>query len=726
MDCSKPEERRPFWTRGRRSNRSSRTNSRCSSRPSPRRQSRNLSDLNVDGGASTNSNTESVETTRPSAHIRLQSPNMSAVRRLLTGSAKDSDSSKTRNSKSHSKQQQNQQNQQQTKVPPPCIQKPKSIDRQIVMLRELSNRCAFKESNERLDECVSGDYQTLLKLFQISCDVQPIIHVIPGRGTVMSHMHAERLKAMAINIFGSDCTVTIVSNGAGVLFVVQREGIISLLYEGLHFDISIGEETSIDVVLQALIENSTIADVDDLKAILASIKWQLPREGADVLDDLNAGGLEIPGLKLLRPEFFTTRVLAMMLSTDIYEQGFFKKYVHADKLGNKFAGIRDGESSTLSKLTVMPDAACRPVKTEADLLGEDLFIARRKGRKDKFRLTCSVSVNIWEEYEAPEWFGYIHPPPNADSMRPSTLTELKDRLEAYGVPDGSEVCRLVYHCLGHKSRNSNVKVDTLSAARSYFMYLKNFLKHGTTGGMSNHVIEGEEMVVVLDGIAYRVTAPQTEMRHRSLFLSLVVSDERERNGKNVPKRSVVRRMCSTSEVVLSICKDITYLNAEYDEEGGTLYSASAEEENTLEAWATCIALYICDGYGCLEGCFNCAIDNRRGSIVDEMAVFMNDVQVPVVFDKLYRKTSIADELSTMSDARGATYPGAFISGRDQCNERTYLAGRSHRLSGVTLTQVLIRENRLAVHVKVHSVALPGATLDKMSSAESEKRLIAYQ
>lgn len=625
---------------------------------------------------------------------------MSAVRRLLTGAAgaPSDSSSKLRAQKALAKHQP-------TAVPPPPCPKcamhesaRPDINRQIVLLRDLSLRVAPEDHHDRLEMCVAGDYQVLLKLFHVACDVQSIIGTLPNSSAAMSHMRAERVKAMAINLFAPDCTVTIVSNGAGTLFVVQRDGLVSVLFEGLHFDISAGEETSVDVVLKALVEMSANADVDDLKAMLTSIKFSSRGEETDAIDDMNTGGLEIAGLKLTRSEFYTTRVLAMMTITDVYEQGFYKKYVHIDRLGTTFTAVREGETATLAKINVLPDAMSRPVKANSDVLGEDLFMVRRKGRKDKFRLTCSVSVNVWEEYETPEWFGYIHPPPNADAVRPANLNELKDRLESYGIPDGYEVCRLVYHCLGHKSRNSEVKVDSLSAARSYFMYLKNFLKHGTSGGNANHVLEGDEMAVVYDGIAYRVSAPQTEVRHRSLFLSLVISDERERNGKNIAKRSVIRRMCSTSEVVLSLCKDITYLNAEYDEDGGTLYSASAEEENVAEAWSTCLALFVCDGYGCLEGCFNCAIENRRGAIVDEMAVFMNDVQVPVVFDKLYRKTSIAEELSTMSDARGATYPGAFISGRDQCNERTYLAGRAHRLQGGSLLATLMRDGVLRVGV----------------------------
>lgn len=615
---------------------------------------------------------------------------MSAVRRLLTGAQSDS-SSKIRSPKAvHNKQP--------TPTPsPPCPKctassnKLNDIERQIVLLRDLSIRVTPDPSIDRLEACIKPDYNTLLALFNTACEVQPIIGPPVSRDRAMSHLHSTRLFAMGISVYGSETTVTIITNGAGILFVLQRESVISLMFEGFHFDISSGEDTPIDFVLKALVEMKADSDMDDLKAILSSIRFCRRSDDGDAIDEINSGGLDIPGLKLLRSEFYTTRVIAMMTKTDIYEQGFYCKYVHIDRLGMTFTAVREGETSVLTKINVLPDALSRPVKTGEDLLGEDLYMPRRKGRKDKFRLTCSVSVNVWEEYETPEWFGYIHPPPNADAVRPSDLQQLKARLEAYGIPDGGEICRLVYHCLGHKSRNSNVKVDTLSAARSYFMYLKNFLKHGTTGTNVNHVIEGEEMAVVYDGIAYRVSASQTELRHKSLFQSLVISDERERNGKNIPKRSVIRRMCSTSEVVLSLCKDITYLNAEYDEDGGTLYSASAEEENLAEAWATCLALFVCDGYGCLEGCFNCAIENRRGAIVDEMAVFMNDVQVPVVFDKLYRKTSIAEELSTMSDARGATYPGAFISGRDQCNERTFLAGPMHGLSGMTLSKVLMRE-----------------------------------
>lgn len=510
----------------------------------------------------------------------------------------------------------------------------------------------------------------------------------------MVHLRAERLKAMGITLYGPRSSVTLLSNGAGVLFVFRNDSILSLIYEGMQYDFTAGQETPIDSIIRSVMESSLDAELDDFIAILSSVKFARKSEEPDAIDDVNSGGLEVPGLSLLRAEFYTTRIISMMMNTDIYEQGFYRKYVHIDRLGTTFTAVREGETSTLTKINVLPDALSRPVKSGSDIIGEDLFMTRRKGRKDKFRLSCSVSVNVWEEYEAPEWFGYIHPPPNADAMRPANLKELRERLESYGIPDGNEVCRLVYHCLCHKTRNSNVKVDTLSAARGYFMYLKNFLKHGTTGMSSNHIIEGDELAVVYDGIAFRVSAPQTEIRHKSLFHSLLISDERERNGKNVPKRAVIRRMCSTSEVVLSLCKEISYLNAEYDEEGGTLYSASAEEENIAEAWATCMALYVCDGYGCLEGCFNCAIENRRGAIVDEMAVFMNDVQVPVVFDKLYRKSSITEELSGMSDQRGATYPGAFISGRDQCNERTFLAGKSHRLTQRTLSSLLQQELKL--------------------------------
>lgn len=569
-----------------------------------------------------------------------------------------------------------------------------SLDIQISVLRELSVR-TVPDSVDRLQASMQDDYHTFLRLFQITCDVQAIIGVLQSSQPAMAHLRAERLKAMGIAMFGPLSTVTIISNGGGVLFVFQRESLASLIYEGIQFDIAATEEVPMDLISKAVVETTPDADLDDLKALLSSIKFSRRAEENDGIDDINSGGLDIPGVRLLRAENYTTRVLSMMTKTDIYEQGFYKKYVHIDRLGTTFTAVREGETSTLTKINVLPDALCRQMKTGSDLLGEDLFMVRRKGRKDRFRLSCAVSVNVWEEYEAPEWFGYIHPPPNADAMRPANLSELKARLESYGIPDGGEVCRFVYHCLAHKSRNSNVKVDTLSAARGYFMYLKNFLKHGVTGTMSNHILEGDELAVVNDGLAYRVSAPQTELRHRSLFHSLLISDERERNGKNVPKRTVLRRMCSTSEVVLCLCKDVTYLNAEYDEEGGTLYSASAEEENIAEAWATCMALYVCDGYGCLEGSFNCAIEARRGAIVDETAVFTNDVQVPVVFDKLFRKSSIAEELSGMSDARGPTYPGAFISGRDQCNERTFLAGKNHRFTKATLMRTLQTEMRLS-------------------------------
>ncbi|CDF33855.1 unnamed protein product [Chondrus crispus] len=546
---------------------------------------------------------------------------------------------------------------------------------------------------DRLQACAEGDYQTFLRLFQIACDVQAIVGVSQG-GESMGHLRAERLKAMGLSLYGPASTVTLVSNGAGVLFVLQRDSLTSLVFEGVQFDLDPGEDVPVDLILKAVLETSQNVDIDDLKAILSSIKFPIRLDETDGIADINSGGLDIPGVTLTRSEFYTSRVLAMMMKTDIYEQGFYKKYVHSDRLGTTFTAVREGETATLTKINVLPDALSRPVKCDADIIGEDLFMHRRKGRKDRFRLSCAVSVNIWEEYESPEWFGYIHPPPNADAIRPADLTQLKERLEAYGVPDGGEVCRLVFHCLAHKSRNSNVKVDTLSAARGYFMYLKNFLKHGTTGTSFNHIVEGDELAVVYDGLAYRVSSPQTEIRHRSLFHSLLISDERERNGKNVPRRSILRRMSSTSEIVLSVCKDITYLNAEYDEEGGTLYSASAEEENVSEAWATCTALYACDGYGSLEGCFNCAIESRRGAIVDESAVFTNDVQVPVVFDKLFRKNSIAEEMSGMSEARGPTYPGAFISGRDQCNERTFLAGKSHNMTSMTLASVLRNDLRL--------------------------------
>lgn len=624
--------------------------------------------------------------------------NMGAVKRLFTGANNNVESSsKMRPAKIPSRQQLHPQTTPQPTTTcdrcSPAESKAADINRIVAQVRDLSNRTCPDANADRLQLCAMGDYNRLLKLFRLACDIQVILGATPSQDApCMSHMCGERLNAMAIIIYGAECTVTVVTNGAGVLFIVQREGLLSMFYEGLHFDVSEGEHTDIDMILKALIEMYLPSDIDDLKGILSSIKFlQTPDTESDLIDELNAGGLDIPGLKLVRPEYFTSRVLCMMLNTTVYEQGFYKKYVHVDRLGTSFAAAREGETSVLSKINVLPDAVSRPVKDTSDVLGEDLFVPRRKGRKDKFRLTCSVSVNVWEEYETPEWFGYIHPPPNADSVRPASLSELKYRLESYGVPDASDVCRLVYHCLGHKSRNSSVKVDSLSAARSYFMYLKNFLKHGSTGRTINHIIEGDELAVVYDGIAYRVSSPHTELRHKSLFLSLVLSDERERNGRNVPKRPVIRRMCSTSEVVLSLCKDVAYLNAEYDEDGGTLYSAAAEEENLQEAWTTCMALFVCDGYGCLEGCYNCAIENRRGAVVDEMAVFMNDVQVPVVFDKLYRKTSIADELSTMSEARGATYPGAFISGRDQCNERTFLAGRSHRLVGMSLMRMLQRE-----------------------------------
>lgn len=654
------------------------TRSRSSSRSSSRQNSESDNNSNSSRGSRTS---------------KFTSPAL-VMRRLLGNNGSES-GSRTRAAKLGSKQQQPQPVQVSTSCQhcAPADPAPNNVNRIVSQVRELANRSSVDAGVDRLELCAKGDYNRLLKLFRLACDIQVILgSTTSSNAPCMSHMSGERLNAMAIIIYGSECTVTIITNGAGVLFILQREGLLSLFYEGLHFDISEKEETDIDMILKALVEMSLHADVDDLKGILSSIKFSHhPEQETDTIDELNAGGLDIPGLKLNRPEYFTSRVLCMMLNTDVYEQGFYKKYVHVDRLGTTFSGVREGETSILSKINVLPDAMKRPVKDSTDVLGEDLFMQRRKGRKDKFRLTCSVSVNVWEEYETPEWFGFIHPPPSADSVRPANLGELKYRLEAYGVPDASDVCRLVYHCLGHKSRNSNVKVDSLSAARSYFMYVKNFLKHGTTGLGVNHIIEGDELAVIYDGIAYRVSSPITELRHKSMFLSLVLSDERERNGKNIPKRPVIRRMCSTSEVVLSLCKDVTYLNAEYDEDGGTLYSASAEEENLQEAWTTCMALFVCDGYGCLEGCYNCAIENRRGAVVDEMAVFMNDVQVPVVFDKLYRKTSIADELSTMSDARGATYPGAFISGRDQCNERTFLAGRKHRLAGMSLLQVLKRE-----------------------------------
>ena len=621
-------------------------------------------------------------------------PNMSAVRRLLAGSQSDS-THKMRSAKASAKQHAISTP---THPPPPsqCVKcatlasRTKSIAQQATLLRSLSKNCCSSDT-DKLEAALQGDYHALINLFDTACQVQAIIGTDSSRDKSMVHLRSERLKVMGITLYGTESNVTLISNGGGVLIVFQREGINSLMYEGVQFDIAIGEETPVDLVLKAVLENNNEADLDDLNAIISSVKFCKYNEDADAIEDINSGGLSINGLKFTRAEFYTTRVLCMMMKTDIYEEGFYRKYVHIDRLGTTFTALREGETSTLTKINVLPDALSRPVRCATDILGEDLFMARRKGRKDRFRLSCSVSVNIWEEYEAAEWFGYIHPPPNADAIRPASLVELKERLESYGIPDGAEVCRLVYHCLGHKSRNASVKVDTLSAARGYFMYLKNFLKHGTTGTQSNHIIEGNELAVVYDGIAYRVSAPQSEIRHRSLFHSLLLSDERERNGKNVPKRSVIRRMCSTSEVVLSLCRDITYLNAEYDEEGGTLYSASAEEENVAEAWATCMALYVCDGYGCLEGCFNCAIENRRGAIVDEMAVFTNDVQVPVVFDKLYRKSSIAEEMSGMSDARGATYPGAFVSGRDQCNERTFLAGSCHRLTKRSLQSILQRD-----------------------------------
>lgn len=569
----------------------------------------------------------------------------------------------------------------------------RSVDAQISLVRELSARTTPAET-DRLEATTQGDYHTLLRLFRTAVDVQGIIGIVSSPDPTMCHLRAERLKAMGLTMFGPISTVTLISNGAGVLFILQREGVASLIYEGTQFEVTATEVYPIDTILKAFLENTQDLDVDDLKAILSSVKFSKRTDEADGIDDVNSGGLDIPGLCVSRSEFYTTRTLCMIMKTDIYEQGFYKKYVHVDRLGTTFTAVREGETSTLTKINVLPDAHNRPVKADNDIIGEDLYMMRRKGRKDRFRLSCAVSVNVWEEYEAPEWFGYIHPPPNADAMRPSDLTQLKERLESYGIPDGNEVCRLVFHCLGHKARNTAVKVDTLSAARGYFMYLKNFLKHGTTGTNSNHILEGDELAVVYDGLAYRVSSPQTEIRHRSLFLSLLISDEKERNGRNVPKRAVLRRMGSTSEVVLSLCKDITYLNAEYDEEGGTLYSASAEEENVVEAWATCMALYVCDGYGCLEGCFNCAIESRRGAVVDETAVFTNDVQVPVVFDKLFRKNSIAEEMSSMSDSRGPTYPGAFISGRDQCNERTYLAGHTHLFTRKSLTALLQNELRL--------------------------------
>lgn len=671
------------------------------SRSSSRSSSRQNSDLD-----------NKSDSSRGSKSSRRTTPG-GAMRRLLGNNNGSESGSRTRSAKQGSRQQQQQQQPQPVRATTSCERcspadtAPNNVNHVVAQVRELSNRSTLDANVDRLELCAKGDYNRLLKLFQLACDIQVMLGTAPSPNAPrMSHMAGERLNAMAIIIYGADCTVTVITNGAGVLFILQREGLLSLFYEGLHFDISEKEETDIDMILKALVEMSLHADVDDLKGILSSIKFSRHNEQeTDMIDELNAGGLDIPGLKLNRPEYFTSRVLCMMLNTDVYEQGFYKKYVHTDRLGTTFSAVREGETSILSKINVLPDAMRRPVKDGTDVLGEDLFMHRRKGRKDKFRLTCSVSVNVWEEYETPEWFGFIHPPPNADSVRPANLDELKYRLESYGVPDASDVCRLVYHCLGHKSRNSNVKVDSLSAARSYFLYVKNFLKHGTTGLGVNHVIEGDELAVIYDGIAYRVSSPLTELRHKSLFLSLVLSDERERNGKNVPKRPVIRRMCSTSEVVLSLCKDVTYLNAEYDEDGGTLYSASVEEENLQEAWTTCMALFVCDGYGCLEGCYNCAIENRRGAVVDEMAVFMNDVQVPVVFDKLYRKTSIADELSTMSEARGATYPGAFISGRDQCNERTFLAGRNHSLTGMSLLRILQRE-LLLKPVQIQQTRLP--------------------
>ena len=627
---------------------------------------------------------------------------MSAVRRLLTKAQHDS-SAKMRVSKNLKQAP----NAIAAQSGPACVTnatKLISLDEQLVMLRDLSSR-STPEEEDRLEAVAKGDYHCLLRLFQTACDVQTIVGASVSRNSPMCHLRAERLNAMGITLFGPESTVTLISNGAGIVFLFQRDSTLSLMYEGMQMDLSPTDDTAIDTILKTALEANSEIDVADLQAILSSVKFAKQSDEGDALDDVNLGGLDIPGLRLLRAEVYTTRVLCMMMKAEIYEEGFFKKYVHIDRLGTTFTAVREGETCTLTRINVLPEAMSRPVKHGNDILGEDVYMVRRKGRKDKFRLSCSVSVNVWEEYEAPEWFGYIHPPPNADSMRPGTLKELKERLESYGIPDGTEVCNLVYHCLGHKSRNSNVKVDTLSAARGYFMYLKNFLKHGTTGTSTNHIIEGEELVVVFDGIAFRVSSAQTDIRHTSLFLSLLISDERERNGRNVSKRPVIRRMSSTSEVVLSLCRDITYLNAEYDEEGGTLYSASAEEENTSEAWATCIALYVCDGYGCLEGCFNCAIENRRGAVVDEMAVFMNDVQVPVVFDKLYRKSSIAEDMSGMSDARGATYPGAFISGRDQCNERTYLAGRTHRFMMNSLTRHLQRDLRLKVIVHTHSSEL---------------------
>lgn len=655
---------------------------------------------------------------------KAAAPTMSAVRRLLTGA--QSDSSKVRLAKRESRtttklsraansavtntQQTTVSNTTSAPAPPaPVQQQPcdvcaavsataqndpaRSFDAQISLIRELSVRTVPDEA-DRLEATTEGDYHTFLRLFQVACDVQGIVGISQTTDPTMCHLRAERLKAMGITLFGPMSTVTMISNGAGVLFIFQREAVASLIYEGVQFDLSPTEVVPIDLILRSAVESIKDVDLDDLNALLSSIKFANRMDESDGIDDMNSGGLDIPGIKLLRPEFYTTRVLCMMAKTDIYEQGFYKKYVHIDRLGTTFTAVREGETSTLTKINVLPDTMSRPVKSDADILGEDLFMPRRKGRKDRFRLSCAVSVNVWEEYESPEWFGYIHPPPNADAIRPADLTQLKERLESYGIPDGSEVCRLVFHCLGHKARNTTVKVDTLSAARGYFMYLKNFLKHGSTGTHYNHILEGDELAAVYDGLAYRVSSPQTEIRHKSLFQSLLISDERERNGKSVSKRPILRRMSSTSEVVLSLCKDITYLNAEYDEEGGTLYSASAEEENIVEAWATCMSLYVCDGYGCLEGAFNCAIEARRGAVVDETAVFTNDVQVPVVFDKLFRKNSVAEEMSTMSEARGPIYPGAFISGRDQCNERTFLAGFSHRMTGKSLTSLLKTELRL--------------------------------
>lgn len=676
--------------------------SRSRSKSNSRSTSRQNSDLDDQDNHSNSS--------RGSRGSGIATPAIGAVKRLLTGANNGAESSSKERCAKTSTQNIEDHASPETKITceqcAPADSKLSDLNRIVCQVRELSDRSSVEPGLDRLELCCKGgDYNRLLKLFQLVCDLQVILRVAATEDSpCMMHMSGVRLNSMAIVVYGSDCTVTVVTNGAGVLFILQREGLLSMFYEGLHFDISVGDETNIDMILKAYVEMSLHSDVDDLKAILSSIKFVLyPGQNMDVIDDLNAGGLDIPGLRLTRPEFFSTRVLCMMLNADVYEQGFYKRYIFIDRLGTTFSAVREGETCSLSKISVLPDAMRRPVKDSTDILGEDLFMQRRKGRRDKFRLTCSVSVNVWEEYESPEWFGYIHPPPNADSMRPSNLRELKNRLESYGVPDATDVCRLVYHCLAHKSRNSNVKVDSLSAARSYFMYLKNFLKHGTTGLSVNHVVEGDEMAVVYDGIAYRVSSPQTELRHKSLFLSLVLSDERERNGKNIPRHPVLRRMCSTSEVVISICKDVTYLNAEFDEEGGTLYSAAAEEENLLEAWATCIALFVCDGYGCLEGYYNCAIENRRGSVVDEMAVFMNDVQVPVVFDKLFRKTSVMDELSGMSQARGATYPGAFISGRDQCSERTFLAGRSHQFVGSSLLRFLQRDLVLT-HFQIPYVA----------------------